>query len=215
MSRRPVKKIKRKSRVVKTANSESAVERQTRSAVQNITTNPHYHSIIKAIQQGVPNSKIAEHFIARGVFEMNQKTAVGYLQYFRKARPNLCRPQAPSEDKPASYDHFFDGNSSIIHEETELLKLIELQKSRLAMGFNSEREINLLMTSTRREVKELRELLMDLAKLRGLWGNSMEVNLNGYSEGVKDDLKGIQQDESQRNMIATLVSDLASVPVGA
>jgi hypothetical protein len=97
----------------------------------------------------------------------------------------------------------------VIDEETELLKLISLQKARLGIGFNNERHINMLMQSNRREVEELRNLLVDLAKLRGLMGNSMDVNIKHYNPNVVDDLKGIQQDEQQRGMIATLVSDLA------
>ena len=219
MARKPIKKLKRKSRNITTPNGMSPAEKQTRSAIAYITGNAHYQAILGVIRQGVPNTTIAEHLIARGIFDCNQKTAVGYLQYFRKAQPHLCRPQRPtgSEESTApiaSYDHLFDGNMAIVDPEVELLKLISLQKARLGMGFNSEREINLLMQTNRKEVQELRELLMDLAKLRGMWGNSMDVNLHGYSETVKDDLKGIQQDEGQRNVIATLVADLGNMDSG-
>lgn len=211
MSKKPTKK-RRLTRNVKVPGQESAAERQTRTAVQFIMGNPHYQTILKTIRQGVPNSKIAEHFISRGVFDgVNQKTAVGYLQYFRRAQSGLCKPQPPGEDDPAGYDHLFDGNSIIIDEETELLKLISLQKARIGLGFYNEREIQVLITSNRKEIEELRNLLMDLAKLRGLVGSHMDINLHGYSDTVKDDLKGIKQDEGQRNVIATLVTDLAKV----
>lgn len=217
MARRPVKKIKKRpSRHINTGR-ETPAERAQRTAVQAIMDHRHYTAILQAIRQGVPSGKIAEHFIGRGVFDWNQKTAVGYLNYFRKAQPGLCKPQKPDDDDDdmvAGYDHFFDGNLGIIHEETELIRLINLQKARLGMAFRNEREINVLIASNRREVEELRNLLMELARLRGLWGNSMEVNLNGYSESVKDDLKGIQQDEGQRNVIATLVADLGNVNSG-
>lgn len=218
MARTPIKKAKRRVRHVHIPGKETPGERAQRTAVQYITQNVHYSAILAAIRQGVPNTKIAEHYIARGIFDVNQKTAVGYLQYFRKAQPGLCKPQPPADREDggpiASYDHFFDGNNLIIHEETELLRLIALQKARIGMGFANEREINVLMQSNRREVEELRNLLMDLAKLRGLWGNSMDINLHGYSETVKDDLKGIQQDEGQRNIIATLVADLGNRKIG-
>lgn len=217
MARKPVKKLKRKTRHVHVPGKETPSQRAQRTAVQTIMDNPHYPAILQAIRAGIPNTKIAEHYISRGVFDQNQKTMVGYLQYFRKAQPGLCKPQAPNEDDPnhvAGYDHFFDGNNLIIHEETELLRLIALQKARIGMAFSNEREIQVLIQSNRREVEELRNLLMDLAKLRGLWGNSMDVNLHGYSETVKDDLKGIQQDEGQRNIIATLVADLGNMKVG-
>jgi hypothetical protein len=165
--------------------------------------------ILKAIRQGTPNSKIAEFCIARGIFDVNQKTATGYLQYFRKMQPGLCRPQAPTGDDMPGIDHLFDGNSLILDEETEILRLIAFQKARLGIAFQNEREINVLMQSHKKEVEELRELILALAKLRGKLGNTMDINFNGYSETVKDDLKGIQQDEGQRNTIAALVADLA------
>ena len=208
--RKPVKKLKRRGRHINTG-KETSSERAARTAVQYIMGNPHYTMILKAIRQGTPNSKIAEFCINRGIFDVNQKTAVGYLQYFRKMQPGMCKPLEPSEDdvNTAGYDHLFDGNTIILDEETEVLKMIALQKARLGIAFKNEREIGVLMQSHRKEFEELRELIMVLAKLRGKLGSSLDVNLHGYSDTVKDDLKGIQQDEGQRNTIAALVADLA------
>lgn len=210
--RLPPKRLKRR---VKIAGQETPAEKQARTAVKAITGNPFYPQILKAIRSGAPNSKIAEFFISKGAFNFNQKTAVTYIQYFKKHQPGLCKPQKPPEDEPQGYDHLFDANYLIFDEETELLRLIALQKARLGVGFQNEREINVLLSDNRREVEELRNLIMELAKLRGLVGNRMDVNLHGYSDTVKDDLKGIQQDEGQRNVIATLVADLASVSSGS
>lgn len=209
---------KRKTRRIKTPKAETASERQQRTAVSFIMQNPFYQQILQAIRSGTPNSKIAEHFVITGVFEgINQKTAVGYLQYFKRAQPALCRPMSVSEDETAPFDYMdrmFNPTFSIIDEETELIRLINLQKARLGMAFSNEREINVLIQSNRREVEELRNLLVDLAKLRGKLGSSMDVNLHGYGDNVKDDLKSIQHDENQRQTIATLVADLAKVSNG-
>jgi len=207
--KKPIKRLKRKGRHVHIPGQETAADKAARTAVQYIMGNPHYPMILKAIRQGTPNSKIAEFCIARGIFDVNQKTATGYLQYFRKMQPGLCRPQAPTGDDMPGIDHLFDGNSLILDEETEILRLIAFQKARLGIAFQNEREINVLMQSHKKEVEELRELILALAKLRGKLGNTMDINFNGYSETVKDDLKGIQQDEGQRNTIAALVADLA------
>jgi hypothetical protein len=203
---------KRLRRKVHVKGRETASERQARTAVRYIMDNPYYPMILKAIRNGTPNSKIAEWCISRGIMDVNQKTAVGYLQYFRKMQPGLCKPQ---EGELPGYDHLINGNAVIIDEEVELLKLIELQKARIGIAFGNERSLNMIMNNNRREVEELRELLMALAKMRGLIGNSLDVNLHGYSEQVRDDLKGIRQDEGHRNIIATLVADLASVEANA
>jgi len=213
--------IKRRvKRRVNVKGQETPAERIQRTAVRFVMDNSHYDTILRLIRAGTPNSKIAEWAIMRGYADLNQKTFVGYLQYFRKAQPNLCRPQIPvSEDNEdmevrlntLGYDHLFDGNAIVLDEELEILRLIKLQQARLGIGFKNERAIGVILSDNRREVEELRNLLMDLAKLRGLVGTSMNVNFSHHPETVKDDLKGIQQDEKQRNTIATLVTDLIGV----
>lgn len=213
------RRIKR--RAIKVAGQESATERQTRTAVRVISGNPYYQEILQAIRSGAPNTKIAEWMVINGMIDATQKTVVGYLQYFRKAEPRLCKPLAPSyigDDNPLEdkYNGLMNGRSIVLDEETELLKLIKFQQMRLGIGFQSEHQINMLMQSNRREVEELRNLIMDLAKLRGLVSGqgSVSVNLNHYSPAVNDDLKGIQQDEGQRNTMASLVADLVGVTNG-
>lgn len=209
--RKPRKRIKTTKRKVTIPGQETPAQRQMRTAVRVIQDSPHYNTVLRQIRAGTPNSKIAEWAISRGFFDMNQKTLVGYLQYFRKAQPGLCKPQAPADQTLGGYDHLFDGNAVMVDEETELLRLIQLQKARLGIGFNNERNINMVLRDNRREVEELRNLLMDLAKLRGLVSSSMDVNVKGYGNSVAEDLKGIKQDEQQRAMISTLMTDLQSV----
>jgi hypothetical protein len=208
---------KRLVRKVKVQGQETASERQMRTATRFIMDNRHYDTIVGMLRKGIPNSKIAEWAVVKGVFDCNQKTAVGYLQYFRRSQPGLCTPVITHEDRETipetgfGYDNLFDANNLIVDEETELVRLIALQQARLGIGFKNERQLNMLMSTNRREVEELRSLLMDLAKLRGKWGASIDVNVKNYNAGVMDDLKGIQQDEGQRQTIATLVSDLQKV----
>lgn len=207
-----IKKLKRTPRQIKVAGQETPTERQARTAVRYIMDNRHSTQIMTAIREGVSNQRIAETGITRGWFEHNQKTVVSYLQYFRKHQPGLCKPHAKGEDlqdpRNFGYDHLFDGNNTIIDEELELVRLIKLQQARLGIGFLNERRLGMLLQSNRKEVSELRDLIMELARLRGVVKSGMDVNVMGYQQGVKEDLKSIQQDEQQRSVIATLVSDL-------
>lgn len=204
---------KRLKRRINVAGQETPAERQSRTAVRFIMDNRYYPMILKAIRDGTPNTKIAEFGIARGWFDVNQKTVVSYLQYFRKAQPGVCKPQ-PNSENDFGFSDLFDGNAIIVDEETELLRLIKLQQARLGIAFRNERELGMIMQSNRREVEELRNLIIDLAKMRGLMGNTLDVNVNGYNQTVKEDLKGIQQDEQQRGVIAMLVQDLVGVSNG-
>jgi len=209
----PPRRLKKIKRSIKVAGQETAAERTARTAVRNIMDNRHYSAILQAIREGVPNSKIAEVGIRRGWFDINQKTAVSYLQYFRKQQPGLCKPAAKAEGE-FGYDDLFDGNSTIVDEELELVRLIKLQQARLGIQFRNERELNVLLDNGRREVRELRELIMDLAKLRGVVSDKVDLSVTGYSNSVKEDLQGIQQDEQTRSVIATLVQDLVGVSNG-
>jgi hypothetical protein len=196
--------VKRK---IKIKGHETPAERQARTAVQFIMSNPHKNAILQIIRQGTPNSQIAAWGVSRGIFDVNQKTAVSYLQYFRKMHPELCKPVASDDDELGYLDSIFNGSVQVVDEETELLRLIALQKARLGIGFRNERQINLLMQSNNKEVEMLQDLIISLAKLRGSIKTHGDININ-YGDGVKDDLKSIQQDEHQRNVIASLVHDL-------
>jgi hypothetical protein len=208
---------KRTVRKLTVKGQETASERQARTATRYILDNKHYDTILNMMRSGLPNTKVAEWAIGSGAFDCNQKTAVGYLQYFRRTNPDMCKPVLSHEDAASipttgfGYDNLFDVYATVIDEETELVRLIKLQQARLGIGFGNERNINMTMQQNRREVEELRNLLMDLAKLRGKHGGSMDINVRNYNSGVVDDLKNIAQDEGQRNTIATLVSDLQKV----
>lgn len=189
---------------------QTASERQQRTAVSYIMRNVHHESILRAIRNGASNAAIADWAIDKQIVDVTHKTFVGYLQYFRRAQPALCKPQ--EDPNMIGYDHLFNGNTQVVDPENELLKLIALQKARIGLGFNNERNINVLMQANRREVEELRNLLMELAKMRGQVARpGMDINVKNYGPGVNEDLRGIKQDEQQRDTIATLVADLHKV----
>jgi beta-xylosidase len=206
---KPVRKLKRTIELKSTKEAETATERQRRTAVRFITNNPYYSVILKMLQAGHPNQRIAEWGIHRNIFDANHKTVIGYLQYFRKSHPELCRPRPKDEDEN-DLDKLFEGHILIADEETELLRLIALQKARLGIGYMNEKRMNMLLRDNRKEVTELRELIMELARLRGLVKDSFNVNVN-YGDTVKQDLATIKQDEQNRNVIANLVADFVSV----
>lgn len=200
-------KIRRKS---DEETAESAAERQTRTAVAYIMRNVHRESILTAIRNGASNAAIADWAINKQIVDVTHKTFVGYLQYFRRAQPAMCKPQ--EDPNMVGYDHLFNGNTQVVDPENELLKLIALQKARIGLGFNNERNINVLMQANRKEVEELRNLLMELAKLRGqISGAGVDVSILNYAPGVNEDLRSIKQDEQQRDTIAALVADLGKV----
>lgn len=186
----------------------TAYERQTRVALNYINQHPQYNAIVGMIRLGTSNADIADFFIDRGDFQVNRKTAVSYLSMFRRANPDVCKP---SEDMAEinSYDHLFDGNKAALTAEVELAKLIALQKTRLAIDFNSERNIGKLFNTTHKEVQVLADMVERYAKLKGgvvgSGGASTGVPLD---EGVKDGIQNIQHDEQKRNALTNAIFQL-------
>ena len=219
--RRPVRKRIKQRQAKFVGQKETAGDRAKRTAVKFIRDHSEFPMMLCALREGQPPKSIAEHLIDRGLVAINMKTMIGYLQYFRKANPVLCRPQALTpqlnnegnyiEGSLPGYDHLFDGHAAIVDEETEILRLIQLQKSRLGLGYQSERNMGLLMQHTVKDVQALGDLLEKLAKLRGKVGSRVDMNVHHYDERVKGDLKAIEQDENQREMLANMVAELQGV----
>jgi hypothetical protein len=183
----------------------TAYERQTKVALNYINNHQQYPTIVGMMRMGTSNGDIADFFIERGDFQVNRKTAISYLSMFRKANPSVCKP---TEDDDLSYDHLFDGNRALVTAETELAKLIQLQKTRIAIDFKSERSIGKLFNTTHKEVAVLGELLEKYTKVRigkGSGGVSSSVPL---SEDVKDGVQNIRHDEEKRNALTNALFNL-------
>lgn len=207
--------VKRRLKIKGQPEPESATARASKQAVRFMENHPYLPVILQAIRAGTPNRTIAEFCIDRGYFDVNVKTAIGYLQYFRKAKPDLCKPpqgiQAIGPDGlPVwSYDGLFDGNAVVLDAATEMLKLINLQKMRVSIDFNTERGMQKLFSSNAKEIQVLRELMETYATITGQMGKASGQNaLTGYDDSIKSDLQGLHHEERQRSVLSSVVRQL-------
>jgi hypothetical protein len=193
----------------RSAEALTSYERQTKVALNYVNNHPQYPTIVGMMRMGTSNADIADFFIERGDFQVNRKTAVSYLSMFRKANPSVCKPTENDSDI-LNYDHLFDGNRAIVTAETELAKLIQLQKARISIDFNSERSIGKLFNTTHKEVAILGELLEKYTKIRmGRGSNGAGVSSSvPLSEDVKDGVQNIRHDEEKRNVITNALFNL-------
>ncbi len=205
--------IRRRLRIHGQARPESATERAAKIAVKYIQHSPYYSYILQMIREGTSNKDLAEWGIEHGWFDVNMKTVISYLQYFKRQSPTLIRPVTPEYETGSEikgYDYLFDGNAAAMSIETELLKLIKLQKARHAIDFHSERSIGKLFNTSNKEVQVLAELMMHYAKLKGMTGADMNVQVSGhYDENVRSDLQGIHHEERQRAVLTAVAAKLA------
>jgi hypothetical protein len=187
----------------------TASEKFDHYAVSYISRHSQYPHVLGAIRLGTGNSDIADHFINRGHFtDISRKTLVNYLSAFRRNKPELCKPTDGSTTL-MDYDHLFDGNALSMTEEVELLKLIALQKSRIAIDFQAERNIGKLFNTTAKEVQVLGELVERLAKIKGTIkpASATGASVND-DESVRAGIDAIRQDEAQRQVIRSAVNDI-------
>ena len=156
-------RAKPSTREERSAEALTAYERQTKVALNYVNNHPQYPTIVGMMRMGTSNGDIADFFIERGDFQVNRKTAISYLSMFRKANPSVCKPTENDTDI-LNYDHLFDGNRAMVTAEVEMAKLIQLQKARISIDFNSERSIGKLFNTTHKEVAILGELLEKIGR---------------------------------------------------
>jgi hypothetical protein len=89
------------------------------------------------------------------------------------------------------------------------MKLIQLQKSRIAIDFDAERRIGKLFSTTQKEIQVLGELIEKVAKVRGtIKPSSSVMNFNLSDDEVRDGIAAIRADEAQRKIIQNTVNDI-------
>jgi hypothetical protein len=112
-------------------------------------------------------------------------------------------------DGIVAYDHLFDGNAAILTSETELAKLIALQKVRVSIDFASERNIGKLFNTTHKEVQVLGELIEKYARLRMGKTLNTAAGINAVSDHeIRDGVQNIQHDEEKRAALTNAIFNL-------
>jgi len=197
----------------------SAAERQELQAIQWIMHHPQYPNILASIRMGTTNADIADHFIERGYAIVARKTMMIYLAAFRRKCPDLCKPREGNENQFGlrDYDHLFDGNMTAMSIEVEMVKLIAVQKQRIAIDYINERSIGKLFSGTQKEVQVLGELFERFHKIKvegkGNSGHGISV-FSGHEDEIRDGIANIRQDEIDRGITSEAIKQLVRGVVG-
>lgn len=204
----------------------SAAEKQENQAVQWVMHHAQYPNFLSAIRMGTTNADIADHFIDRGYVQVTRKTLMIYLAAFRRKCPDLCRPRSGILGRGTDvdgnavelrdYDHLFDGNMTALSLEVEMMKLIQVQKQRIAIDYHSERQIGKLFQTTAKEVQVLGELFEKLHKVKhgegktgsgkNAFGHGSGIDVN--EDSIRDGLNAIKQDETDRRITSGAIKQL-------
>jgi hypothetical protein len=170
-----------------------------------IFNHPKFSTIINAMREGIPLREIARWFSREQWIEINEETFFQYLHVFR--RRNLKLVESQNEE---FIDHLVHANQPNIDVKSELNRLFRLQKLRLKIDVQTEKEMGKLFNTTHREVEKAHEILETIAKMDGhlgIGGGGREEAV-AISEDVRDELESLTRDEAKRNNLTTLAGQL-------
>jgi hypothetical protein len=174
------------------------------SQARAIQKHPRYTTILGALREGIGIPEIARWFAERGWIDVNEKTFTEYLRTFAKRNSHLIT--GGDEDSIDSLVGAHDPNIDVM---TELNRLYRLQKKRLKVDVTNEMNIGKLFNTTVKEMEAATDILKLMAEIEGRIGKGVkDSNFENHGGEVRDHLRKLQTDESQRDRLTYLAEEL-------
>ena len=174
------------------------------SQVRAIQKHPRYVTILGALREGIGIPEIARWFAERGWIEVNEKTFTEYLRTFAKRNQHLITGGAEE-----TIDSLVGAHDPNVDPLVEANRLYRLQKLRLKIDVSNEQNIGKLFNTTVKEMEMAGKLLELIGELEGTLGkNTQATGYEHHSGEVKDSLRKLATDESQRNRLSYLAEEL-------
>lgn len=181
---------------------------ETETACRHVMSHPMYSVILDSIREGTKLSEIAKYLAVEGYLSVTEPTMLRYLSLFRKR----YRAEIYSGDKK-TFDSEFPADVPSIDVETELMRLIRMQKRRIHSEYAIEQTMGKALNTTVKEVEQGRELLKLLAIVRG------DIKPTGAPTGAaspdsasdpeaRKALTDLRKDEMERDRMSSLVAQL-------
>ena len=164
--------------------------------------------VIRYIREGIPTGKIAQHFADGGLITVSAKSFAQYITAFKRLHGDLIEDyQAPH----VTLDQFFEGAQPELDEEATLEQLLRLQKGRLGIAHQFERNTNLLNPNLHREVDATTRVVEALAKLRGKTVGAGRPEKDGLAlpADAKDKIASMDRSSEAQNKLIGLFGRLA------
>lgn len=179
-------------------------EQVSASQVRAIQKHPRYTTILGALKEGIGIPEIARWFAERGWIDVNEKTFTEYLRTFAKRNQHLI---AGGDDD--SIDSLVSAHDPNIDVMTELNRLYRVQKKRLKVDITNEMNIGKLFNTTVKEMEAATGILKLMAEVEGRIGKGAQSQgYENHAGDVRDSLRKLQVDESQRDRMTFLVEEL-------
>ncbi len=164
--------------------------------------------VIRSIKEGIPVGRIAAYFQGRGLLQVQEKSFVQYLIAFKRLYPEVI-----AAFDTESIDDDVDGDAPELSEEDVLQQLVRLQKRRLRLAHNFEKNSEMLNPLMHKEIAVTGNLIEQLAKVRGKFAGAGRPEKEGVSLNpeTKNALSSIDRTEIAQNKLVGLFGKLANM----
>ena len=165
--------------------------------------------VIEAIKEGSQVGEIARYFSEQGYLRVSENTFKQYLTAFKRLYPELVSGGA--ED---SIDSIIDGKRPSLDEEVELERLIRMQKVRLKVGVDFEKNTRFINGSLHRDVTATAKLIELLADVRGKLKGTGRPGANAgapISNEANEQLRAVDLGEAAQEKLVNSLGSLMSL----
>lgn len=164
--------------------------------------------VIRAIKEGNSVSDIARFFSEQGLLRVTENTFKQYLFAFKRIFPEMCEG-----NDDTSIDSIVDGKRPQLDEEMELERLVRLQKVRLKVGVDFERNTGFLNNELHKDIKATGELIEKLASIRGRTKGAGRPSAHNVATtpAAAEALRSVDVGEAAQERLVSAVSGLVSL----
>lgn len=184
----------------------SNLETAYRSHDKYIKMHPQYDLIKEALREGISCADIAKWFNDQRWIDVSVKTFEQYLYTFKRFNSAIV-----NKGEDDSIDGVINGNRPHFETRNELQKLFRLQKLRLKIGYNIEKNAGILVNHNAREMEVARRILHSLSEIDGtVIPGGGRVPMGAADQETKEALRKITADQVQRDRLTLMAETLVS-----
>lgn len=161
--------------------------------------------LLRALKEGNPVSSISKYFSEQGWLKVSETTFTQYIMSFRRVYPEMCEG-----NDEQSIDSLIDGKRPGLDEEQELERLYRLQKVRLKVGVEFEKNTGLPNKDTHKDVLAAKDILSELATIRGKRNGAGRPSANTatISDTSAEQLRKVDASEAAQERMVSAMSGL-------
>ncbi len=163
------------------------------------------------MREGVSNAEIASYLATEGLITQREKTFASYLGAYKRKNFSFVTQGVSRADALANrnFDGIIGNNGPELDVERELEKVAKFQKRRLAIGHIIEESTGFVNQSLHRDVKEMRETLTELDKVRGgQRGSGRKKSQLEVTAEASESLRAVAKSETTQDKLTNLAGQL-------